>query len=237
MFETEQFVADCRAAFAADSTHKTIREVLARAVSEPAAVSLNVAATNGGTLVETLSPPDLSLSGRPIGSARLGFELNLPQFELKLGTSGEYGPRNDQRDSKVRQRLVGADLRIAVAGLYLSAEYVRVDEDEGGQKITSLGVFPIASAFHARGFYGQIAYGHGVAVGPLHKLTVYARYEQRHAWFGGFTPITVDRFTGGLRLDLWEAIILKAEYLDNRELSGAPTVANNVFTSSLVYSW
>jgi len=38
VFETEQFVADCRAAFAADSTHKAIREVLARAVSEPAAV-------------------------------------------------------------------------------------------------------------------------------------------------------------------------------------------------------
>ena len=30
---------------------------------------------------------------------------------------------------------------------------------------------------------------------------------------------------------------MKAEYLDNRELAGAPTVANNVFTSSLVYSW
>src|SRR5205085_11460166 len=42
------------------------------------AVSINFAATNGGTLVETLSPPDLSLSGRPIGSARLGYELNLP---------------------------------------------------------------------------------------------------------------------------------------------------------------
>ena len=38
MFETEQFIADCRAAFAADSTNKAVREVLARAVSEPAAV-------------------------------------------------------------------------------------------------------------------------------------------------------------------------------------------------------
>ena len=38
MFETEQFIADCRAAFAADPTHKAIREVLARAMSEPAAV-------------------------------------------------------------------------------------------------------------------------------------------------------------------------------------------------------
>lgn len=38
MFETDRFVADCRAAFAKDPTHKPIREVLARAVSDPAAV-------------------------------------------------------------------------------------------------------------------------------------------------------------------------------------------------------
>lgn len=38
MFEVDQFVADCCAAVAEDSTHKAVREVLARAVSEPAAV-------------------------------------------------------------------------------------------------------------------------------------------------------------------------------------------------------
>ncbi len=38
MFEAEQFVADCRAVFAEDATHKAVREVLARAVSDPAAV-------------------------------------------------------------------------------------------------------------------------------------------------------------------------------------------------------
>jgi predicted metal-dependent enzyme (double-stranded beta helix superfamily) len=38
MFESEQFIADCRAAFAAGSTRKAVREVLARATSEPAAV-------------------------------------------------------------------------------------------------------------------------------------------------------------------------------------------------------
>jgi predicted metal-dependent enzyme (double-stranded beta helix superfamily) len=38
MFDREQFVADCRAAIAADPSHKSVREVLARAVSEPAAV-------------------------------------------------------------------------------------------------------------------------------------------------------------------------------------------------------
>ena len=38
MFDTERFVADCRAAFAADPSHKAIHEVVARAMSEPAAV-------------------------------------------------------------------------------------------------------------------------------------------------------------------------------------------------------
>jgi len=38
MFETERFVADCRAAFAGDATHRAVREVLARAVSDPSAV-------------------------------------------------------------------------------------------------------------------------------------------------------------------------------------------------------
>ena len=38
MFDTERFVADCRAAFAADQSHKAIHEVVARAMSEPAAV-------------------------------------------------------------------------------------------------------------------------------------------------------------------------------------------------------
>jgi hypothetical protein len=32
-------------------------------------------------------------------------------------------------------------------------------------------------------------------------------------------------------------MILKGEWLGNRELAGAPTVANDVITTSLVYSW
>jgi predicted metal-dependent enzyme (double-stranded beta helix superfamily) len=38
MFDVDQFVADCRAAFAKDTTDNGVREVLARAVSDPAAV-------------------------------------------------------------------------------------------------------------------------------------------------------------------------------------------------------
>jgi predicted metal-dependent enzyme (double-stranded beta helix superfamily) len=38
MFTLEQFIADCRAALAADSSHRHVREVVARTVSDPAAV-------------------------------------------------------------------------------------------------------------------------------------------------------------------------------------------------------
>jgi predicted metal-dependent enzyme (double-stranded beta helix superfamily) len=38
MFELDQFIADCRAALTSDAPHKAVREVVARAVSQPAAV-------------------------------------------------------------------------------------------------------------------------------------------------------------------------------------------------------
>lgn len=38
MFDRENFIADCRAALAVDPSHKAVREVVARAVSDPATV-------------------------------------------------------------------------------------------------------------------------------------------------------------------------------------------------------
>lgn len=38
MFDLEQLIADCRAALGGDSSHKAVREVVARAVSDPAGV-------------------------------------------------------------------------------------------------------------------------------------------------------------------------------------------------------
>jgi hypothetical protein len=203
------------------------------------ALSLNVAATNGGTFVESLQPQELSLTGRPVGSARLGYELNLPGFQLKLGGSGLYGARNDQGSRDARQRAYGADARLFVAGLSLAAEYVHVDEDAGpgADKRTGMGAQTGASEFHARGGYVFLSYELPLHAGPLRKITVYARGERRHAWFEGFLPITVARLTGGVRLDLWDALALKGEYLRNLELAGAPSVDNDVITASAVYSF
>jgi hypothetical protein len=202
------------------------------------AVSLNAAATNSGNFVEALQPPDASLTGVPVISARLGYELNLPMVQVKLGGSVLGGPRNDQRDADAGQRMWGADARLYLFGVSLAAEYVNVKEDLGAPgKETGMGGFPISSEFQARGFWTQAAYAWRAHLGALTAVTVYARYERRRAEFEGFRPLAVARVTSGLRIDLWDSLILKGEVLFNEERWGAPDVDNDVLTSSVVYSW
>jgi hypothetical protein len=202
------------------------------------AVSLNMAATNSGNFVESLQVPDVSLTGVPVISARLGYELNLPMVQVKLGGSVLTGPRNDQRDPDARQQMWGADARLYLYGLSLSGEYTNVKEDLGATpKDTGLGGFPITSEFQARGFWTQAAYAWRAGLGPLTIVTVYGRYERRRAEFEGFRPLSVARVTTGLRIDLWESLVLKGEVLFNEERWGAPDVDNDVFTTSVIYSW
>ena len=202
------------------------------------ALSLNLAVTNSGNFVEALQPSHASLTGVPVASARLGYELNLPAVQVKLGGSGLVGPRNDQPDSDARQRMWGVDGRLYGYGLSLAGEFVNVSEDVGAPgKETGIGSFPVASEFRARGFWFQTAYGYRANLGPLSTAAVYGRYERRRASFKGFRRILVARLTAGVRVDLWDALILKAEVLFNEELYGAPTVDNDVFTTSVIYSW
>jgi hypothetical protein len=95
----------------------------------------------------------------------------------------------------------------------------------------------MVSGFDARGVYGQVAYALPLSDGAFRRLTPYLRFEQRHAQFEGFSPYTVQRLTVGFRLDVWDELVAKAEGLLNGEVSGLPPVANNVFTSSLIYSF
>jgi hypothetical protein len=157
---------------------------------------------------------------------------------VKLGASGVRGPRNDQLDREAEQVLWGFDGRIIVPPVTLSGEFVNVSEGESSipGKVTGLGMFPIASAFNARGFWIQGADELPLPMLPV-RVTVYARYERRHAAFRAFIPITVDRITAGLNVALGDSVQVKGEVLFNRELEGAPQVDNNVYTSSVVWSW
>ena len=201
------------------------------------AVSINASATNSGTFVEALQGSSRSLTGVPVGTARLGYELNLARLSVKLGASVERGPRNDQNDRAAMQLLYGFDLRLFVGGLTLMGEFVKVDEDEGNpNKLTGTGTYAFSSDFYAQGFWLQAAYELPLPIAPF-RITPYARYEQRHGEFVGFASIAVDRLTAGLNVGVGENLIVKGEYLVNRELEGAPTVANNVITSSVVWTW
>jgi hypothetical protein len=206
------------------------------------ALSLNAAVTNSGMRVDTLMGPDVSLTGVPVGAARLGYELNLRRVQVKLGASGMYGPRNDANDPSVHQMAVGGDLRVSAFGLSLNAELIRlIDEQPPGAsrepKLTGLGLGELISGFAVTGGYAQLTWALPVPGEYLTGLALYGRYGHRIAAFHGFNSVNEDRFTVGARIELFSMLALKAEGLFNRELSGAPEVPNNVFTTSAVFTW
>jgi len=203
------------------------------------AISLNVACTNGSSEVPALQTNTISLTGAPDFSARLGYELNLPSMQIKLGASGLLGPRNDQTDATVQQRAIGFDARLFIAGFTLAAEGIDLHQDPGttDEKLTGTGDGVFASEFDVRGWYLFAGYALPFQAGALHKITIYGRYDRRHAYFEGFADVLEDRYTAGFRVDLWDSLAIKGELVFNQELRGAPNVDNNVQTSSLVYTW
>src|SRR6476659_5029259 len=61
MFDLDQFIADCRAALTADSSHKLVREVVARAVSEPTGVLKNIGEPKRAGIQKLYHASDLTI--------------------------------------------------------------------------------------------------------------------------------------------------------------------------------
>ena len=61
MFDLQKFIADCRAALAADPSHRLVREVVAREVSDPAAVLRGVGEPKRAELQKLYHAPDLTI--------------------------------------------------------------------------------------------------------------------------------------------------------------------------------
>lgn len=61
MFSLDQFVADCRAAIKEDSSHEFVREVVARAVSDPASVLKALGEPQRGEMQTLYRSPDLTI--------------------------------------------------------------------------------------------------------------------------------------------------------------------------------
>jgi predicted metal-dependent enzyme (double-stranded beta helix superfamily) len=61
MFDLDRFVADCRAATAADRSHRAVREVVARAVAEPGAVLRGLGEPQRAGLTRLHHSPELTI--------------------------------------------------------------------------------------------------------------------------------------------------------------------------------
>ncbi len=61
MFDTDQFIADCRTAYAAERSTKAVCEVVKRAVSDPAGLLKSLGEPNGAAIKEIFRSPDLSI--------------------------------------------------------------------------------------------------------------------------------------------------------------------------------
>lgn len=203
------------------------------------AFSVNLAGTTNGTRIEALVPVSASLTGAVVGSARLGYELNLQKVQVKLGVSGLYGPRNDVRVGTAKQLAIAGDLRVNAFGFSLAGEVLRLIDERGAGalKVTGTTQAELASGFQVTGGWARLGYTLPFTSPAFTGATVYVRYDRRHGQFEGFTELQTDRLTGGVRVDLFEVLALKAEVLLNRELAGAPLVDNDVFTSSAVFTW
>ena len=61
MFDLDRFIEDCRAAVREDQTHKAVREVVARAVSDPAGVTAGLGDPRRAEVQKLYNAPDLTV--------------------------------------------------------------------------------------------------------------------------------------------------------------------------------
>jgi len=61
MFDLDRFIEDCRAAVREDATHKSMREIVARAVSDPASVLAGIGEPRRAEVQKLHHAPDLTI--------------------------------------------------------------------------------------------------------------------------------------------------------------------------------
>src|SRR6201993_1997292 len=110
MFDVDQFIADCRAAVRADPTHKSVREVVARAVAEPSAVVAGLGEPRGADIRKLYCSEKLTILNVIWGP---GMTI-MPHNHLMWAVIGIYTGRED---NIFWRRLPGEDSgRIEAAG-------------------------------------------------------------------------------------------------------------------------
>jgi len=91
MFDLDRFIADCRAALAADASHKSVREVVARAVAEPPAVLKTLGEPQRGGVHKLYHAGDLTI----LNVIWPPYMTIMPHNHLMWAVIGVYTGRED----------------------------------------------------------------------------------------------------------------------------------------------
>jgi predicted metal-dependent enzyme (double-stranded beta helix superfamily) len=109
MFDLDQFIDDCRAALAADRSHKLVREVVARAVAEPRAVLDRLGEPKRAALQKLYQSPELTILNVVWGPG----QTVRPHNHRMWAVIGLYGGRED---NVFWRRIPGDPRKLEAAG-------------------------------------------------------------------------------------------------------------------------
>jgi predicted metal-dependent enzyme (double-stranded beta helix superfamily) len=110
MFDKDHFIADCRAALAGDRASRNVRDVVARAVSDPAAVVRTLGEPKAGGIQPIHRSPELTIIN-VLWPANM---VIMPHDHSMWAVIGVYGGRED--NMLWRRRPDGSDGRIEAHG-------------------------------------------------------------------------------------------------------------------------
>ena len=194
------------------------------------ALSANVSVTNGSTVQEIFGfSNEIDTNAFKTVTSRVAYEFPVGAG-LEIGASGELGAQDLQPSEGQLHWQYGADLRLVIRGLELTAEFVQVriqgKTARGRQRCGE------APCLQAMGAYGLLGYH------ITRWMMPYVRTDWRDALHeGGASFVYIAklvRVTSGLRFDVDPHVAIKAEYTFNGALGRIPQFHNDVFTSSLV---
>jgi hypothetical protein len=204
-------------------------------------VVIAAAVTNGSSGIEGFHFHDeIDSNAGKTGSARLSVAPPFP-FDLELGVSGEWGSQDRALDSRDALWFVGVDARARIGPVVVKAEWLR-GHGAGERAATYPEAHrPWGLTLDSGGYLE-------VNVHVAEPLGLLARMEHRDARVslgnpeapGGADRLYVTRSwraTAGARWAFSERLVWKVEFLKNGEYGGVPTIANDVFTTSLVLSF
>lgn len=193
----------------------------------------NVGLTNGNSFTNDtriFESVESNLGKTVAGRVSYDFAFG-PITLLELGMSGSWGPQDAQSSNNPKQWDFGPDLQVAWHALQVRGQWFKVNTDGGG--------INEAKNYIAEAWYVEAMYSFPGLFDLVNTFGIYTRFSRRDA--REIDPkyvfiVDVMQLTPGIRVDITENIIFKAEYSINFETGVLKNYAfsNDIFNTSLV---